>query len=154
VPPPLPKLNCCLCRWTVTWQLRKLMATAWPAATSTVACIATHHERTNHLTILRLILASWLTHTHATLLIINGRKGITTELVVTYTKQTPRYVLFVQGRLSSPTTMALFPHSHVFCPPLPFPPFHSPRKKIGHFIWNFVQFYACFQWILEAVSQG
>jgi len=48
-----------------------------------------------------------------------------------------------QGRLSPPTAMALFPpNSHVspplFCPPPP-PP---PQTIFGHFVRNFVQFYA------------
>ena len=39
----------------LTWQLRQLMARARPAAVSTVACIATHHQCTDHLTVLGLI---------------------------------------------------------------------------------------------------
>ena len=55
--------------------------------------------------------------------------------------------LISPGASMPPTTMALSPHSH-------FPSLsvtrHPPQTIFGHFIRNFVQFYACFQWTLEA----
>jgi len=53
------------------------------------------------------------------------------------------------------TTMALFPHSHIFAPPPFLPP--TPLPPANNFWTLYTQFcaiYACFQWILEAVSQG
>jgi len=53
------------------------------------------------------------------------------------------------GASIPPTTMALFPHSHVpppFPPPLtPLPPIQPQQTIFGHFVRSFVQFYACFQ---------
>ena len=55
-----------------------------------------------------------------------------------------------QGRLSPQQPWRSFPPFSRL-PPL----FLHPAPTISrHFIRNFVQFYACFQWILEAGSQG
>ena len=53
-----------------------------------------------------------------------------------------------------PTTMALFPHSHVLTSP-PFFYLPPPCKQFLDIAYAILcSFYACFQWILEAVSQG
>ena len=56
------------------------------------------------------------------------------------------------GASIPPTTMALFSHSYVLTPP-PLFSCNPPQTIFGHCIRNFVQFCACFQWMLEAVSQ-
>ena len=48
--------------------------------------------------------------------------------------------------LTSPAPFSATPHPH--------PPTPPPQTIFGHFIRNFVQFYACFQWTLEAGIQG
>jgi len=52
-------------RWCWTWRWQ-LMSTARPAAACPVACVATHHQRTDQLTVLGLVATFWHAHTQYT----------------------------------------------------------------------------------------
>jgi len=65
----------------------------------------------------------------------------------------PSHITSGPSGVCPPTTMVLFPQ-FLRLPTHTFPPLPSQQKLFGHFRRNFVHFYACFQWILEAGSQG